>query len=375
MCLVLLLAGCRAQTILPPPAETQAPAPLISATPRQVTLPLPVLSSPVPGDSAIAVPLAEPTVLKRIRHPAGMLGESVEVTPGRVWVGLNSGAVLEYDAASGALLNTILLVRQSYDGIAPIKDLAFDGQHLWAVTAWQDSVFNQVAEILVLDPSSGQVVRRFNASDQDPQFIGLSPGRVWTQNQVFDASTLQPSAVVMNSDATVFASDGQGGIWAGGTSACDTCPSSLYRYPVDDLFSAQPGPAAADPALHLLVVHQRLWVVTDGMTLDGYDLAQPPGVDDPPAASVDLSGEMELPPAAVIFDGTALWLLSSAGSGGGTLYRHDPQSGQMLGALAVGDSEGPIGQARVPAGAAFDSRDIWVLTALDLAQIGLPWTR
>lgn len=372
----LLLAGCWPTPTPPPPTLT----PTLTSTPSETPTPTGTVTPTATGSPTPTVsptPLAEPAVLARYPLGSGNLGESIAAGGGRVWVGTTFGTVEIRDAATGALLNTAALVPGSPDNPAPVRSLVFDGQRLWALAASTTPRGSLLAQLFVLS-ADGQVVKTFDLSDLDPYSLGSAPGQVWTQGRVYSTADLRETPVDMTLVSTDFAYDGSGWVWAGGgENACDNCAADISCYRIDNLAAVTPGPPASQHVLALAAAGKRMWVLTGFNKLDAYDTSSNTGqtVNTALAASVDLSGQAQMP-VGLLFDGHSLWVLAGAGSGGGMLYQRDPVTGQHQGELAVGDAEGSLDQpARVPMAMTFDGRDLWVLTALDLVRVGLPWTR
>jgi hypothetical protein len=320
-----------------------------------------------PVDAASTL-LTEPAVIERIPLEAGQQGESVGAGGGRVWVGTTGGAVIEFDAASGAPLRSYSLAHGSPANPTPVEALAYDGARVWALLRFTTQG-TQYKTLAVLDPASGETLHQFDVSASDPRHLGFQSGQIWLQNAVYDTTTYQSKALDMPTDASVFAYDGAG-MWVGGAATtCDTCQQMLYRYAGGTL---NPGPAASQQVLGLAVAAERLWVLTGFNQLDGYPLGNALGAETQPAARVDLAPDHDFPPAQILYDGARLWLLGSIGKGSGRVFWHDPRSGKKLGGLVVGDSsEAPL-NASIPVAMAYDGKNLWVLTALHLVRVGLP---
>lgn len=378
LAIVLSGSGCRAPAPAPatalPPAESQA-APLpTTAQENPPAAPTLAAATPAPLPTLPPGPLTAPVVLNRYPLTSSQ-SESLAAGAGRVWVGTSAGAIEEYDSQSGALLRTYPLVENTGGRLAPVRELAFDGQRLWAVVEWSNGDLDLVSEIVAFDPAAGSVLFRVNAGDNQPEKLGFAPGQVWAQNLVLDPATgAQLASFEMTSDSTAFAYDEAGRLWAGGTLASPDGVSCLTVYNLND-YSAQPGPAYSGQIRLLQTAGGKLWAVSAFNRLDGYDLSAALQPETEPAAGIDLSPQMQAPPLEMLSDGQYLWLLSGPGGGGGTLYQHDPNSGRNLSALAVADADGEGAALRTPVDLAFDGRDLWVLTALDIARVALPWTR
>lgn len=366
---ILLLAGCG-----PQPVETLAPGPGPTATsPAPSAEPPDLTQAPSPAAPTATLPpanapLTQPTMLARYDLAAGEQGESIAAGPGKVWVGTTGGAVLEFDAASGALRSTFALLDGSLVNPTPVLALAFDGVHLWAL-ARSTVEGTQYKTLFVLDPDSGATVHQVDVSDSDPEQVGLAPGQVWLQNAVFDTGTYQSTPLEMATDSSVFAYDGAG-MWVGGAATtCDECENMLYRFAGGTL---DIGPSASQQITALAAAGDRLWVLTDFNQLDGYTLAAGLNADASPDPRVDLSGDHDFPPAAMLYDGSRLWLLGSVGKGSGRIFQHNPQTGKREFALLVGDTSEVPENASIPLAMAYDGQDLWVLTALHLVRVGLP---
>lgn len=364
-----LLAACAT-----PPVETTAPQPTAGVLPPVVSATLPeataVASPAAPTASPIPVnqPLTEPTVLGRFELGAGQQAESIATGAGKVWVGTTSGAVLEFEAASGALLRAYTLLDGSLINPTPVLALAFDGAHLWALTRSTVEA-TQYKTLFVLDPASGDILHQADVSESDPERLGLAVGQVWLQNAVYDTATFQFTPLEMATDSSVFAYDGAG-MWVGGAATtCDECANMLYRFAGGTL---DIGPAASQQISGLAVAGERLWVLTELNQLDGYTLAAGLNADSPPNPRVDLSSDHDFPPAAMLYDGSRLWLLGSIGKGSGRIFQHNPQTGRREFALLVGDTSETPENASIPLALAYDGHDLWVLTALHLVRVGLP---
>ncbi len=367
----LVSSGCRSAAptlVIAPPTA----APLNSPSPVAATAT--ITPAPLVPTSAPTAILA-PTLLNRYPLAAGMLAESIAVTPGRVWVGSTFGTLEERDASNGALLQTYTLAPPSYDGIAPVKSIVYDGKQLWALFAWKVTAFDQYARLWVFDLSTNQVVAEIDVSDADPARLGTAPGQVWLQGQVFNAETREAAVVEMQLDSTVFAYDGAGIMWAAGAETCETCADNVYRYMVIDPANPLPAPRAQGWVRQILNAHERIWLLTDLNELEGFDQAAQQEPDRPPTVRLHLSDLSEDLPAAIVYDGHYLWLLSSYGADGTWLFRLDAQTGRQLSALQIDRPAEDYTAVNAPVALAFDGRDLWVLTARELLRVGLPWTR
>jgi hypothetical protein len=337
--------------------------------------------TPVPGPTETPTataqvsptPLSAPTVLDHYPLQAGSLGQSLAVGGGRVWIGTASGAVEARDAASGALLESKQLVIAATGDPAPVRALVFDGERLWALVEFTTPAAGLQTRLFVLD-SDGAVLREHDLTDLDPYRLGSAPGQVWTRARVFDTASQAATAYETGLVSPVFAYDEAGWMWVGGgENACDTCPAHLYRYRASSPAESMPGPTASQKIVGLAAGGGRLWALTGDNHLHAYNLAAPPGAEDSPALDLDLSDRLQFPPAAMLYAGQTLWLLGGAGRGGGALYPLGAEAQQPGAPIAVGEGEGTLEQpARVPVALAYDGRDLWVLTALDLVRVGLP---
>lgn len=364
----LILATCS-----PAPGPGAAtPTPEATAAPDSTDLP--TLEVPEATSAPTATlpprpsgPLTAPALLDRYALD-GQQGVSIAAGGGKVWAGTATGAVIEFDAASGEALRTYTLAEGSTADPAPVQSLAYDGARVWALvrSTREGTLYKTLA---VLDPASGETVDTFDVTDDDPDHLLAANGQVWMQNRIWDARTLESAPLPMATDSSVFAWDGQG-MWVGGAATtCDTCEQMLYRYAGGTLSA---GPAASQQVLGLVAAGERLWVLTGFNTLDGYTLGAGLEIDSRPEERVELSGDHDTPPAAILFDGTRLWLLGAAGKGSGRVFYHDPASGKKLGGVMVGDSSEAPFNASIPMDLAYDGTDLWVLTALHLVRVGLP---
>lgn len=365
----LILAACSPApgpgAATPTPGATAAPGSTDAPTleiPEATAAPTATLPPRPSG------PLTEPAMLDRYALEAGQQGQSVAAGGGKVWVGTTAGAVIEFDAASGEVLRAYSLAEGSAADPAPVQALAYDGARVWALvrSTREGTMYKTLA---ILDPAGGETVETFDVTADDPDHLLAANGQVWTQNRIWDAQTLESTPLPMATDSSVFAWDGQG-MWVGGAATtCDTCEQMLYRYAGGTLSA---GPAASQQVLGLAAAGDRLWVLTGFNTLDGYTLGASLEIDSQPEERIELSGDHDTPPAAILFDGTRLWLLGAAGKGSGRVFYHDPASGEKLGGVMVGDSSEAPFNASFPVDMAYDGTDMWVLTALHLVRVGLP---
>lgn len=365
----LVLGACKPApgpgAATPTPGATSAPAspPAPTSSAPEATLAPTATIPPRPSG-----PLTEPAMLDRYALEDGQQGESVAADSGKVWVGTTTGAVIEFDAASGEALRTYGLAEGSLTDPAPVLALAYDGSRLWALvrSTREGTLYKTLA---VIDPASGETVETFDVTADDPDHLLAAEGQVWTQNRIWDAQTLESKPLPMATDSSVFAWDGQG-MWVGGAATtCDNCQQMLYRYAGGTLNA---GPAYSQQVLGLAAAGERLWVLTGFNTLDGYALGAGLEIDSEAEVRIELSGDHDTPPAALLYDGTRLWLLGAAGKGSGRVFYHDPASGKKLGGVIVGDSsEAPL-NASIPVDMAYDGTDLWVLTAMHLVRVGLP---
>ncbi len=367
----LILAGCwRAPTATPDiTAQPTVGATQPGEPPADATLPAATLAASQAPPTAEA-PLTQPTVTGRYALDGGQVGASVAAGGGRVWVGTNTGKVLEFDTSGAPLRSYTLRDGATIVNPAPVIALAWDGAHAWALVRFVQNG-SQYVTLAVLDPASGETLRQFDVSVDDPRALGLAPqiageaavGQVWLQNAVYDTGTFETVRRAMPTDSSVFAWDGAG-MWVGGAATtCDSCQQMLYRYAGGTLSD---GPSASQQILALAAAGDRLWVLTGFNQLDGYALGAGLGAATQPAARVDLSADHDFPPAALLYDGSRLWLLGSVGKGAGRLYQHDPASGKKVDGLLVGDD------ASLPVSMAYDGQYLWVVTTQHLVRVSLP---
>jgi hypothetical protein len=373
--LMLLLGSCSTPSRMPAPSLSPTPE-VAQLTPAHTpttfsTLQATVIENPTPTAGAGPVLPAGPAVLARYPLEEDSLGEVLTAGPGRVWVGTTFGTVQEWDTAAGSILKTYTLVQGAPDAPAPVKALAFDGKYLWVIVSSALAQSRLETRLFILDLAGGTVLQQFDLTENAAWHLGLAPGQVWLQNQVYKTDSQTASRVKMVTDSTVFAFDGQGWMWtAGGANTCDACDASIFRYKIDSAEEAAAGPSFSQQIHGMLLTGKTMWVATAFNQLDAYDVADPKlGITTRPQISLDLAAEMQEPPTAMAYDGHNLWLLSSVGRGGGFLYQYDPQNGHKLGSLQVGDAAGHTKQAHIPVDMAFDGQNLWVLTTGDLVKV------
>lgn len=286
--------------------------------------------------------------------------------PGQVWTGSMFGGLQLWDPASGAVVKTISAVPSMM-----FYDIESDGEQLW-VLASDDLESDGPDAVYVLSLPEGEVTARFDlASGSGVEQLGVSPGRVWIGDTVYDTSTLQSSPVSsgLPSEAR-FAYDGEQYMWITGV-YCHGCNHDLWLFDAENLpdhkddqnsGTLRDGVLGSQPVL----AAGRMWLVVrpNGdpiYWLDAYDLNN----TSQPVLQIDVSDifeETDTQSSQVYLaaDNQVLWMSLNE-----KLAYFDLATGQQLGSLPVGADVMGMG---------FDGVNLWLLSNTEgLTRISIPW--
>ncbi|GEM_PF-5302379 len=407
--LSVLLAGCG------------QPAPVNQATPPEVI--------PEQSTSAVTTPPgqfeATPTVTAEPVATAGpyslaisdryvfynttditrfMIGESVAASPGRVWIGTGNGTVEEVNSQDGTFLRSIPVTgdiegtRKTISDIEmtmfPILKLAVEGQYLW-LYGWTAENNMPHPYLLVLDPENGSIARQFDMDSAEwmngyeriglPEDMGISPGKVWIDDHIINAQTLEVTSGIGMPGMTLFAFNGTNWMWMTGDTGhgdglvfVNTDKPSQYlhqtRWPF--LVHQADGSSGIGPTDPLVLAGDRIWI---GRGISGtnptYSLeAYPADLDQlmketGPIASVPLPESYKT--IRMLYAGDYLWVVYALGDKPGILCQLDPQTGETINSLDLIGEEGRS-KGDVPQDIATEGDNLWVLTVRQLIRIKLP---
>ena len=249
---------------------------------------------------------------------------SKPVSPGSVWVGgdylgtaagadpivsgsnPSSGAgIQEWQADSGKILRTIDLPQVSH-----IADIKIDGSYLWVLAAKRSPAAQNYCtdSVFALSLSNGSVVKELNtqgnntdcAGTRHPVQIGLSPGKLWVDDEIIDTQTFQvqqmgpyPKSDDLP-DGAYFAYGGQQWMWSTGED-CAECSRDLWLFNTmgpaklrDEYGTGATTESHQDQAI--IAANGKVWVgakhyPADSEWLEAYDINKP----DKPVLNVDIS--------------------------------------------------------------------------------------
>lgn len=248
---------------------------------------------------------------------------------------------------------------------------------------------------MAIDTGTGTVVQQWDLNSPDwlqneermfsPEDFGISPGKIWIDNHVIDASSFEVTPDVYMPGMTLFAYNGSGWMWMTGDTGegdglvfADASDPSKGRYQNrwPFLVHQADGSSGVGPADPLVLAGDRIWIgrgisgVNPTYSLEAYtaDVDRLMG-DKGPLAGVPLLDSYQS--IKLLYAGGYLWVVYTGGDQAGLLCQLDPQTGETINSLdLVGDAGRSISD--IPQSIAAESDNLWVLTTRQLLRIKLP---
>jgi hypothetical protein len=334
--------------------------------------------------------------------PQFMMGRSLAVIPGKVWMGMANGIIVEVDSQSGAFGKSITLPGEG-NTIAVWK-LGFEGSYLWAQAVLfkknGSSASTMLFYLFAIDPGSMTIVHQWDMNTSDwlgkretgenfPEGFGISPGKIWIDKHVIDAQTFKVTPDISMPTMEIFAYNGIDWMWITGEMGGDCedlllvnaadpskdwCPSDwpfIVRNPEGEHTVGLGSP--------MVLAGDRMWI-GGGMSettsaaathvLEAYWANMDKAMQETgPLASVPLMESYNS--ISMFYANNYLWVVYTGGKAAGFLYQLDPQTGATINSLdLVGDKGRSIGD--IPTAIASEGDNLWILTTRQLLRIKLP---
>jgi len=391
---ILMTPSCAPalQTVPTPPAS----APASQARPVDTATSAPVLQdtlTPTQAPTAAPTRPTQPVVVahyclladcSHYQYPGDFLSGNMGGIDGvmlvlldQIWTAAYPQGIQEWDPHDGHLINSI---SANYE-VGNFMDIQYDGKLIWASQYVPTSTSDSYRVFYAIDPLQGKLVKKislkYGENDYHSFLFGVSPGKVWLEQQWIDTNTFQihDASHYFACPDQHFAYDGQGLLWVTGDVIPDlTCDRYLYVWNASDP-NGQPLPSDTHDAFSdspLVMANGKMWMMTQKEVksksgwekhwiLTAFDLKDATK----PVIQVDISQYMPELNGDLIMaaDNKAIWVVPDDIKGDVEYF--DQADGSYLGSLHVG---------QLIEGMGFDGSSLWVMdNEHGLEQIALPW--